>query len=300
MVQNNRCPTALRGDSCTNSTCSKDHDYILCKPCGLILHINTFKAHTSGKKHLQKVASSGPPSNPGTVQQALPSQPASSNRQSSPYVTTLPLSVSSTPTAPTADASPRPLVTGSGKGDSHTKVPYCATTLQGGTCIDPRCQYRHDVVRCEPCGRSFPASLFNQHQSSSSHVMNVVSHCPTNSSTSQCPPPSPNPRPTPPQISAPPPWGNPSILAADSRVTVSHEGGLDFIADGTGTVADPCFPPISHTILVENTSSLFTLSVQSMKLVPSPSPWCESFGVRIQFLTFLLVALARIYSARRY
>ena len=72
--------------------------------------------------------------------------------------------------------------------------------------------------------------------------------------------------------------------------TVSHEDGLDFVAEGTGSAANHSFPPISHTISIENTSSLSSLSVKSMKLEPSPSPWCEWSGDCMQFLMFLLTA----------
>jgi hypothetical protein len=214
--------------------------------------------------------------------------------------------VSSTPTAPTADASPRPLVTESGKGDSHTKVPYCATTLQGETCIDTRCQYRHDVVQCEPCGHAYPASLFNQHQSSGSHLRNVASNGSTHTSTSQHPHPSqrapPNPESTPSRSLSPLSGGGPSISrfsATDLPVTVSHEDGLDFVAERTGTAADHSFPNISHTLSIENSSLLSNLIVQSMKLTPSPNSRCERFGGCIQCLIFLLAAFLRLYLERR-
>jgi len=265
------CAAALKGNTCTDSTCSKSHDYIRCELCSLLLHISTFKAHINGKKHLQKVASLGPPKT-STPQPAPSSQATSSNLRPAPPANAPPPSVSDTSVKP-AD----PVVTGSGK--AHNKVPYCSTTLQGGTCTDSRCQYRHDILLCEPCGRSFPAPLLNQHQSSRSHLLNVASNGSTNPSPSPRPSPSqlatPNPQLIRPQILAPPATarGSPSIPATNLRVTVSHEDGLDFVAEGTGTVADPTFPSINHTISIEAPSRLSHISVQSMKLAPSPSPW---------------------------
>ena len=217
------------------------------------------------------MASLGPPKT-STPQPAPSSQATSSNLRPAPPANAPPPSVSDTSVKP-AD----PVVTGSGK--AHNKVPYCSTTLQGGTCTDSRCQYRHDILLCEPCGRSFPAPLLNQHQSSRSHLLNVASNGSTNPSPSPRPSPSqlatPNPQLIRPQILAPPATarGSPSIPATNLRVTVSHEDGLDFVAEGTGTVADPTFPSINHTISIEAPSRLSHISVQSMKLAPSPSPW---------------------------
>lgn len=275
------CPTALKGDTCTHNSCSKFHQYILCEPCDRVIDIKSLKAHTNGRKHLQEVAPCGPP----ILQQDLPSRSASSNLRSTPHINTLPLSVGSTPIA---DASP--LVTGSGEGGSLNKVPYCATTLQGEICLDSRCQYRHDIVRCDPCGRSFPASLLNQHQSGRLHLENIASVSSPNprpfqhSCLSQPSPPNPSPR-----LTSLESQDNLKPLIPDEepqeRVTVSHEGGLDFVVEGKGTVANLVFPPVSHTILVENNSPLSRLSMQSMKLAPSQSPWCESSSDCIQFLT---------------
>jgi hypothetical protein len=265
------CTVALKGKTCTDKTCIKSHDYIRCEPCKLRLHINSFKDHTSGKKHLQKLASLGLPKT-SVPQPAPSSQAASSNLRPAPLANTPPASNNNTSTK-----DPVPLVTGSGR--THNKIPYCSTTLQGETCTDSRCQYQHDTVRCEPCGRSFPAPFFNQHQSSNSHLLNVASNGSTNPSTSLRPfPPQPatsNSQPIQPQISAPPAAarGSPSTPVTNPYVTVSHEDGLDFVAGGSGTVADPIFPSVNDTISIEATSPLSNLSVVSMKLAPSPNPW---------------------------
>jgi hypothetical protein len=186
---------------------------------------------------------------------------------------------------------------------------YCNTMLQGDRCTDSQCPYRHDLVRCEPCGRSLPASALKQHQKGKDHLRNVTSsHRSANSGTPRqppCPPsqPSSSSRPqfTPRADASPIPRDDAFADATnvDPRVSVSGEDVFDFVAEGTGTMAHPIFPPISHTILIENTSSSSNLSVQSMKLVPSPNPWCESSGDRIQSLMFRLVALLHLYLARR-
>jgi hypothetical protein len=54
---------------------------------------------------------------------------------------------------------------------------------------------------------------------------------------------------------------------------VSDEGGVDFVAEGIGTADNISFPAIKHTIRIEKTNVMSSLSVQSMKLIPSPNPW---------------------------
>jgi len=187
---------------------------------------------------------------------------------------------------------------------------YCNTTLQGEKCTNSRCPYRHDILRCEPCGRSLPVALLKRHQKGKDHLRNVTSNRPTNPGTPRQPPHHPSqpsssnhPQSTPRADASESPISRDDsdtfTTNANPRVSVSGgEGVLDFVTEGTGTVANPTFPPINQ-ILVENTSSSSNLSVQPMKLVPSPSPWCESFGDRIQFLTLLLAAFLRVYLARR-
>ena len=157
---------------------------------------------------------------------------------------------------------------------------YCATTLQGDKCTDSRCPYRHDILRCEPCGRSVPASSFQQHQKGKEHLRNVASNRPTKPGTppSQRPPPGAQPsnRQLTPRENTPPPSEVKTLITdADPRVTLSGGGVLDFVAEGTGTEGDSSFPDIRHTVLIEKTKLSSSLSVQSIALVPSPSPWCE-------------------------
>ncbi len=155
-------------------------------------------------------------------------------------------------------------------------VAYCATTLQGATCVNSRCPYNHDVFRCEPCGRSFPASLLVQHQSAQQHLRNVAANVSTVPSTPRSPL---SQSPFSDLLSAPiantyrPSERNTPDV--DPRVTVSDEVGLDFIVDGTGSPY-PSFRSISHTIVIEKSDVMSSLTVQSMKLTPSPNPWCGS------------------------
>ena len=151
--------------------------------------------------------------------------------------------------------------------------------------MDSRCSYSHDISRCEPCGRSFPASVFEGHMNGNSHLERVASKTPATPNTPRKPPPSepilPTPEPTPksttPRITSPPPRCDPPILQTDPRVTVSHEDGLDFVAEGTGTVADPSFPSISHAMSIEGTNVESTLFVKFVTLIPFLSPSCVSF-----------------------
>ncbi|KAH9988792.1 hypothetical protein BJV74DRAFT_460446 [Russula compacta] len=155
--------------------------------------------------------------------------------------------------------------------------------MQGDTCTDHRCPYRHDVLRCEPCGRSFPASLLSQHESGSSHLRNIAANGATNPKTSQQPLPSqraaPSPQPTQPKSASPQLGSDAAILVIEGRVMVSHEDGLDFDVVGTGTPADPSFLSISHTIFIESINVWCSLIVQSVTLSPSPSPCFTAFSL---------------------
>ncbi len=158
---------------------------------------------------------------------------------------------------------------------------YCATELQGAKCTDDRCQYRHDIIRCEPCGRSFPASLLNQHQSGKLHFWTVhyssgpstnsgtpAQHSPSGSSPS-------SPQTAPSQTILSPSSGDSSTTVPDPRVIVSAEEGLNFFVEGKGTVGSPSFPVMSRNISIEKTTVVSSLSVESMTLKSSPAQWCE-------------------------
>jgi len=159
-------------------------------------------------------------------------------------------------------------------------VAYCATTLQGATCVNSRCPYNHDVFHCKPCGRSFPVALLVHHHSGQLHIRNVAANGSPVPSTPRSPPLSQSPFSD--LLSAPstntyrPSGRDTPAPNVDPRVTVSGEGGLDFAVDGTGSADNPSFPSINHTIVIEKTDVKSSLTVQSMKLTPSPNPWCES------------------------
>ena len=271
----NYCITARKGGTCTDSGCLKDHGVIYCKQCDCYFPTSSLQQHRSGKQHLGNIASAG------TLRPSPPSQPVSSKLQSLSPANSSPLSrsrsIASTPAV-------NPGVTASGQGGPSTTTAYCTAILQGDNCTDHRCPYRHDVLRCEPCGRSFPASLLSQHQSGSPHLRNIAANGTTNPSTSQQPLPSqqaaPNPQSTPPKNASPQSGSDSPILVINPprRVTVSHEDGLDFVVVGAGTPADPIFRSINHTILIEGINMVSSLIVRSMTLSPSPSPWCEWFS----------------------
>ena len=141
-------------------------------------------------------------------------------------------------------------------------------------------------VRCEACDCSFPVGLFQQHQKGNQHLRNVAPNGHPVPGASQQPSPSPshsarsNLQPAPPQATSPPSVGDPPIRAADPRVTVSHEGGLDFSVEGTGSTTHPVFSSINHTLLIEKTGVRSALSVESVTLSPpsSPGSWYEILG----------------------
>ena len=277
-MHKNYCPTARNGGTCTDSTCSKRHDVLRCDACDCFFSTFSLQAHESGRRHRQNVASKGL-AKPGTPRLAPLSQSTSSRHSVPPENTSL----QSRDGASDLDVDLPD--TGSGEGGSRSKMPYCASTLQGETCPNSRCQYRHDVIRCEPCGRTYPASLLSRHKSGRFHQGNVAANGSNNPDISQHPRPSRpaslNPEPIPSQRSSSLSGKSGSIPAADIPITVSHEDGLDFVAERTGSAAGHSFPSISHTISIENTSSLSNLSVESMKLIASPSQWCEWSGVAV-------------------
>ena len=281
------CPTAQNGRTCTDSTCSKRHDILRCDPCDCYLPAFSFQGHQSGKRHRHNVASKGLTLAKRSTPKLTPlSRPTSSSRHSIPPENAS-LQFNDEASDPDVDLPD----TETSKSGSSSKMPYCASTLQGETCANSRCRYRHDVVQCEPCGRSYPASLLDQHKSGRLHQGKVASNGSTSRDTSQHTRSSQsvplNPEPIPPQRNSSISSEGGYIPTADIRITVSHEDGLDFVAEaeGTGSAAGHLFPSISHTISIENTSSQSNLSVKSTKLAPSPSPWCEWSGDRIQYIS---------------
>jgi hypothetical protein len=74
--------------------------------------------------------------------------------------------------------------------------------------------------------------------------------------------------------------GDPPIRAADPRVTVSHEDGLDFFVEGTGSATHPAFSSINHTLSIEKIGIgvKSALSVESVTLSPPSGSWYEISG----------------------
>ena len=183
--------------------------------------------------------------------------------------------------------------------------PYCSTELQGIKCTETWCQYRHDIIRCELCQRSFPASLINQHENGKLHLGNVYLNSPLLPTDSRVPadpdgwdtapigprvlPQTPAPQSassrtqsSPPQLMSTPSPRNSFATVTAPRVIVSGENGLDFVVEGTGTTTCPCFPIVSDNISIEKTTVVSSLSVVSMTLASSPSQWCEWFGSSVK------------------
>lgn len=180
----------------------------------------------------------------------------------------------------------------SGRATKNTRTPplvlpfamvaYCPTALAGGTCTDGPCPNRHDISRCEPCRCSFPASLLGQHRSGKKHLQNVAANGKTNPVTNQPPPPPshhPNSRPLSLPSASSPADSTPTLVAPEPRVTVSHEDGLDFIVEGTEVSGQASFTPVKHTILIEKTQVMSSLTIPLVRLLPAsgtPASWYES------------------------
>ncbi|KAF8267991.1 hypothetical protein EI94DRAFT_1246219 [Lactarius quietus] len=171
-------------------------------------------------------------------------------------------------------------------------VGYCPTALAGGACTDDNCLNRHDISRCEPCACSFPAALIGQHRSGKKHLRNVAAREAANGATNPVtphqppPPPSnlPNPQPTMPLPSAPSPAGvraSSGPIAPDPRVTVSHKDGLDFIVEGTEDAGLPSFSPVRHTIVIEKTEVLSSLTIPVVRILRAAGTPASCFTVSV-------------------
>lgn len=150
------------------------------------------------------------------------------------------------------------------------KPRYCTTAQSGRSCTDSTCSMRHDVIRCEPCNLSVRSGSLQQHESGRQHLRNVAS------SGSQPSAPSQTASTIQPALSAnisPPAGGSTSTRDhTDPRVNVSGEGGLDFFVEGSGASTNPFFPPTTHKVRIDMSSSL---SLQAVTLTPYYGSWCE-------------------------
>jgi len=153
---NSYCPTAQKGGTCKDSKCAKRHDVIHCEPCDCSFLPVSLKEHQSGQRHFQNVPSKGLRSTGTSRPPPSPSLQSTSSNLSTPKHTSPP----SAGNTSTRDSASR--VNGSSVGRRRPMVsPYCATILQGDRCTDSRCAHSHDILRCEPCERSFPPPCSN-------------------------------------------------------------------------------------------------------------------------------------------
>ena len=58
---------------------------------------------------------------------------------------------------------------------------------------------------------------------------------------------------------------------------MSHEDGLEFVVQGTGSAAYPAFPSVEQTVSIEKNAVPSVLSVESVTLSPPSDSWCECF-----------------------
>jgi hypothetical protein len=72
-----------------------------------------------------------------------------------------------------------------------------------------------------------------------------------------------------------PSGGSTPTVDEGQRVTVSDEGGLDFVAERMGAADYSLLPSVTRTILIEKTNVVSSLTIHSINLTPYPNPWCE-------------------------
>jgi hypothetical protein len=134
------------------------------------------------------------------------------------------------------------------------------------------------ALYCEHCNCFFPPHLLDQHQNGRRHLSNVASNSLPNFDTPQEPPPprpgSSNAQLAPLPNTLPPSGSNTPTPAAEPRVTVSDEGGLDFLVVGTGD-PKPSFSLSSHTVLITKTEVKSKIFVKSWDLAPLSNSQCE-------------------------
>ncbi|KAH9005655.1 P-loop containing nucleoside triphosphate hydrolase protein [Lactarius hatsudake] len=111
------------------------------------------------------------------------------------------------------------------------------------------------------------------HNKGRNHLRNATAIIVPNLVTPHQPPPLPsnlpNSQPAPPSA----PTSVPTPGTSDPRVLVSHENGLDFVVEGAEVGGKPSFSPVKHTILIEKTQVLSSLSVSVVRLVrPTGTP----------------------------
>ena len=135
---------------------------------------------------------------------------------------------------------------------------------------------------CKPCGCNLPAHLLAQHKKGRKHLRNVAAiGIPNPTTPIQLPPPSSLPNSQPSSLLS---VSSPTItvqtpITFDSRVTVSHEDGLDFVVQGAEDAGQPSFSPVKHTILIEKTEVLSSLSIPVVRLLPATGTLASWYGL---------------------
>ncbi|KAI9462824.1 P-loop containing nucleoside triphosphate hydrolase protein [Lactarius psammicola] len=136
---------------------------------------------------------------------------------------------------------------------------------------------------CKPCGCYFHNSLA-EHNTGKKHIRKVAATRITNPVTPHQPPPRPSNLPNSQPVSLPgassPAITVPTPVTSDPHVTVSHEGGLDFVVEGTEIAGRHSFPPACLAVLIEGTEVVSHLSIATVKHFPAPGTpesWCGLF-----------------------
>jgi hypothetical protein len=119
-------------------------------------------------------------------------------------------------------------------------------------------------LHCEHCNCYFPPHSLDQHQSGRRHLRNVASNRLPNVDTPQQPPSSqpgdPNAQLAPLPNTLPPRGGNAPTPAADSRDTVSDEGGLDNLVVANQLASNPSLSSDEEGELLDITDTGISVS----------------------------------------
>ncbi|KAI0263063.1 P-loop containing nucleoside triphosphate hydrolase protein [Gloeopeniophorella convolvens] len=131
-------------------------------------------------------------------------------------------------------------------------VAYCTIALAGNPCVDNACTASHDGGQKHVRRQVAPVGLANSATQQPSGAQSQAG------SANVLPP-------LPPNTSLPSP-GNTGTQRPDSRISVSHEDGLDFLVNGTSGPTGPVFPSASSIVVLEKIAMLSSLSVHSVEI----------------------------------
>ena len=269
------CPVALTGTrKCWDRQCRLRHDVVRCKPCKCLIFHGDLRKHRHGEDHRLNCgfgAWKAAARRPGQAILPSPYPYVTKPKPSKKSARKLAGKAAARRPAQTILPSPKP------KPSKKPARKLAGKEKPAGTGPRPN---RQDISRCEPCGRSFPASVLGQHRSGKKHLRNVAAKGATNPvAPHQPPPPASNP-PNSRTMSLPsapsPAISAPNSIALGPRATVSHGYGLDFVVEGTENARQPSFSPVKHTIIIEKTQVLSSLSIPFVRLLPAtgtPASW---------------------------